>query len=281
MEKQLHENFEQVLKSFHPHPPADVAGGLLKVRCPQCLKLYSIRSESISEPKPQFECTACKTQFWIPFPESLQQGEVLGFAVSWLDKTTMKATDSTEAGFKCENCGHLKSARDAKCESCGQFPLYLQEKEREVQDGFRVPEDLRSLWRQVIDDYGNISLHDRFIQLCKNKSQLDYAAYRYSRVLKSCPADEISEKMVKQIHQLLSVQMKEQTVTQMAPAPTAMKSKSSSPKRLSTAVAVGLVAIGSLLVIGGCFLPNFRNLVGVGAAFFFMAVAIHTTLNRT
>lgn len=55
-------------------------GATLRARCPHCYKLFSIHAGEISEARPRFECTDCHGQFWLPFPESLENSAgMIGF----------------------------------------------------------------------------------------------------------------------------------------------------------------------------------------------------------
>ncbi|MDC0980203.1 hypothetical protein OAQ84_00560 [Bdellovibrionales bacterium] len=66
----------------------------VRVRCPDCFKQYSVQAAEIVESKPRFECLDCKTQFWIAYPEVLEQEEVIGFPVDWINTPGQRALEN-------------------------------------------------------------------------------------------------------------------------------------------------------------------------------------------
>lgn len=82
------ENFENQFGSIHPPRRAPSS---VRVRCPDCFKQYSVQASEITEAKPRFECLDCKTHFWIAFPEVLEQKEVIGFPVDWINTPGQRA----------------------------------------------------------------------------------------------------------------------------------------------------------------------------------------------
>lgn len=71
--------------------PTDQTGQMMRnpavvrVRCPECFRLYSVSAAEISESRPRFACIQCETKFWLAFPESLEADEVIGFPLEWLE----------------------------------------------------------------------------------------------------------------------------------------------------------------------------------------------------
>ena len=53
------------------------------MRCPECLKLYFADPHEVSGSRPKFQCQNCQMRFWVAYPESLNQGEVLGYPLNW------------------------------------------------------------------------------------------------------------------------------------------------------------------------------------------------------
>ena len=50
----------------------------LRVRCPECRKLYMVQFGDIGEAKPRFECVQCRTRFWLSLPEMDLSRELTG-----------------------------------------------------------------------------------------------------------------------------------------------------------------------------------------------------------
>lgn len=57
------------------------------MRCPECLKLYTADLEEITERHPKFQCQNCQMRFWVAYPESLDQGEILGYPLEWMESS--------------------------------------------------------------------------------------------------------------------------------------------------------------------------------------------------
>lgn len=91
------ENFEN-----HIHPNLNLSKHpvVVHVRCPDCFKQYGVQVSEITESKPRFECLDCKTQFWIAFPEVLEQKEVIGFPVNWLNTPGQRILDESSSAVK-------------------------------------------------------------------------------------------------------------------------------------------------------------------------------------
>lgn len=67
----LTEKAKKSWAAFEPNNPVAVNNPLkqdLEFRCPQCYKLYKVRSEDIHSSRPQFECHICHAQFEFDFP---------------------------------------------------------------------------------------------------------------------------------------------------------------------------------------------------------------------
>ncbi len=287
----------------------------VRVRCPQCFKLFSVSVHTVSEPRPRFACTSCETQFWIPFPECLDQEELLGFPVSWLEEAkenvsshlspnpssshlirqsalaqpseapaplearTVKEDLLEEPKVPCPKCGAKHKPTAEECQSCGIiFSNYLESAE-DAQAGFKVNRQLREAWKTLINEFDKPSLHEEFISLCSKDNRLDYAAYRYGRVSKACPEDEVSKKMLERVEGLITASAQAKlpgTSDAIAAAPAKEKKPWYAGFRISTVI----ISIGLLLMAVGYFLPAFRNIVGLGAATIFLAIAIRIYFPR-
>lgn len=269
-----HNHNEEAIQ--HEIPQAGMTASKVKVRCPQCFKLFSINAKNVSEPRPRFSCSSCTTQFWIPFPESLEQEELLGFPVSWLENrsedisTHLKKSDSPELqaqleeklqveGLACPKCGEKNEASASECRSCNVIIAQFKDQQEDLQAGFKTSKQLRTSWKTLIDDFDNPELHEDFIQKCKNEGALEYAVYRYGRVNKACPTDELSSAMLERLEKMVMTQAQPKTLE---------KTKIAMPQISSI-----VIGIGVLLMAGGYLWPTFRNIVGVGAAIVFLAIA--------
>lgn len=273
----------------HSHE-LNFAQSKVRVRCPQCFKLFSISGTHISEPRPRFGCTSCDTQFWIPFPEALEQEELLGFPVSWLDNKAENISshlkqseiaaplNASDAQIDCPKCGKKNDLQQKECKSCGVIFSQYKDQQEDLEAGYKTSRQLREAWKTLIDDFDKPELHEGFIQLCQKESSLDYAIYRYGRVNKACPTDEISSAMLERLEKL-SMTSFPMAADEAKKTEKAKRVKPQTP--FSTQVSNFVIGLGIVLMAMGYFLPTFRNIVGVGAATVFLAIAIRIYFRKS
>ena len=124
---------------------------LIRVRCPQCFKLYSIESAEINEPKPKFECLDCKQRFWLPYPEALEQASgLIGFPLEWIEEKSEQemAPEAVvnqepvveQKPFQCPNCSEPYAGGDTECKKCG----IIFDKIEEVKEKRKSPRQLKN-----------------------------------------------------------------------------------------------------------------------------------------
>ena len=135
---------------------------------------------------------------------------------------------------------------------------------------------LQAAWKKVISDYANLSLHQEFLRMAQREYNLAYAAAQYGQMLKLMPTDEITRQRISEIHAMSSVML-----------PPRRASHASRTSRGSTARIYGYPRLwqipllgATILMVAGLAVPFLRNLVGVGAAFLFLAVAMHVHFRR-
>lgn len=237
----------------------------VKVRCPQCFKLYAVKSTEIYETKPKFECQQCKARFWLAYPECLEQPEVMGFPVEWLE-TQVRSSVSTQPSIKTEKCPkcqveHMVGQKE--CFHCGLiFEKYQAKEENRTNLLPPAHPDLSKHWSRVLENYENESRHLQFLKDCQKKKGLDYASYQYGRILEINPSDERAQAMKDMIVALTQTQL------EAAPVKTE-KVKAKWPRASTIAMMVGIVVI-----LIGFSSAQFRNLIGFGTAILFLSLAI-------
>lgn len=242
----------------------------VKVRCPQCFKLYAVKALEIQETKPKFECQQCKTRFWLAYPECLDQPEVMGFPVEWLETQVSRpaSTAPTPAAKteKCPKCQIEHMAGQKECFHCGLiFEKYHAKEENRTNLLPPAHPDLAKHWGRVLEGYESEERHLQFLKDCQKKKGLDYASYQYGRILEINPSDEQAQAMKDMILALSQTQMESQTVK----VPEAKAKKGKWP-RLSTVAMI----IGAGLIVAGFSFVQFRNLIGFGTAVLFLSLAI-------
>ncbi len=253
----------------------------IRMRCPSCLKLYSVLSSSISEPRPKFECMSCKTHFWVPFPECLEQKEIIAFPLQWLDPNFQKDQKENNAPSKeaakpiledCPKCTRPYAKGLSECPSCGViFAKYSEPLPLEVSaQAYKAapssvggPQRLKNIWDKITANYEDTLLHDEFLKEGHREGALAYASQQYRRMLSIDPDDELARKMIQKITALSQAPME---MVRSVPI------KHILMERLGFS---GFMMILSLLMMGiGYMVPILRNIVGAGAALFFFALAV-------
>ncbi|MBK8203425.1 MAG: hypothetical protein IPK68_14215 [Bdellovibrionales bacterium] len=283
-----------------PQPPGVYSP--IKIRCPECLKLYAIDPEEIMNSKPKFQCIHCKTKFWMAFPESLgQAGEIIGNRLEWPEKG-LKPPPETQINAPRHD---LKEAREPEvpaekslgpsfvakpanknpelstdpcpkckvpivrgiqeCPHCGilvQKFLAFQKLRDEEEQGFPASKELRAYWATLIDKYDDQECHQKFIRLCQGERNLVYASRQYGKILAAYSGDETANKMRTQILAL----------SQLSAAAIRV-GKKPALNRYSWNLSNFIILLSVILITVGLFLEPWRNMVGVGVALIFFTLA--------
>ncbi len=264
--------------SSQPRPDAELR--LIKARCPNCFKLYAIEAAEIQSPKPQFACSKCQTHFWFPYPESLEQKEVLGFPAEWLHPGIEPAQQQNEVPessgtaeapasrfFNCPRCQGEYSAGDNECPKCGV--VFAKLEMLEGSGHIASSPALRRQWHHVMDNYGNLEAHRKFVSMAQKENKLVFASHQYRRLLSAHSGDETALRMQKEIIAL------SQATEGLSPRPKPIRLSRLMPK-LTTLALMG----GGALIGFGLMIEAARNLIGLGAAIVFFTLAAGWLFNR-
>lgn len=169
----------------------------------------------------------------------------------------------------CPKCFKMNEVTAKECGHCGVV-ISKFKNAFSIQENFPAHSAaLDSEWHAVLADYGNESLHDKFLGSCQRENNLAYAAALYSQMTKLMPGDDLTNKRLTGI----------QRMGEMLLPPTRKSMDYRSPRRLPRVWQLPLFA-GTLLVVVGFSSPVFRNMAGVGAAFIFLAIALQIQLRR-
>ncbi len=263
-----------------------------KLRCPECFKLYVVKASDIREPRPRFECLSCKTQFWIPFDESLDSQEILGFPLAWLEENEEKAQAGTEkqldqkppqeqvsAEFHCPKCESPYAVGETECRQCGLIFAKFDWVNSQGTADHLASAELKFLWHQAKMDYEDKSAHQKFLAACQKEDNLVYAAAQYGRILEAEPGDPMAQSMSQAVQALTSFPLEREGLLGRA---SGAKASAARPRgswpwpRLSS----WIILVSSMLIVVGYFLPALRNMVGVGAALIFLSIALRMYFPR-
>lgn len=246
----------------------------LRVRCPHCRKLYMVQFSDIQEAKPRFECVQCRSRFWLSLPDMDLSGEVHGLPLQMREMPRVTRSTPAPVNVKrepCPKCFKPMEPGHAECSSCGVIVDKFKNAALNFVDG--VPPHsatLAALWKRLVGDYGNDTIHAEFLRACQRERNLPFAACQYGAMSKLMPTDEITTRRLKEVQALGMSSLS---------APDRQTAALKMPKMYSRLWQVPLMG-ATLVMIVGMVLPVFRNLVGVGAVLAFLAFALRIHFRR-
>ncbi len=182
---------EQANPTDPPHKQAEI-----RVRCPDCMKLYQIDPAHITVPQPEFKCQSCATHFWISFPEVLDIPVAIGIqcepkAVSsdFLNPVIQDPLAEPKASAAVSpqsQSPNIKAETQPEQERITAPPACTTEKKQNPL--------LENKWKHVINDYKSVNQHMLFVELCRKNKNFDFGVEKYQRLLEINPHDEIAGK---------------------------------------------------------------------------------------
>lgn len=211
---------------------------------------------------------------------------MIGFPVSWLKSTPLGAASNLEstpsapepklennveapvapaqAPFSCPKCNEPYYAEQKDCKKCGLIfsKFRLQESEGDVS----ASKEQKNRWQLVVDNYTDENVHQEFLRSCLKGENLEYAADRYQKMLKLNPLDDTAKKLHSEV-MALSVAK----VESHAPARQDLERRR---KTLGTRLSHFVIVLSTMVIVIGYFVPELRNLTGLGAATLFFVVAL-------
>lgn len=281
----------------------------LRARCPHCYKLFSIHAGEISEARPRFECTDCHGQFWLPFPESLENtAGMIGFpleaetshfatevesevATNFASEafpvenfalpdfqveepapqqTRARPLERVEAKpFSCPKCGAAYAGGQAECVKCGVIFQKFFTK-LPVRSDFAASKELKALWEAVTLEYEKEDRHRQFIQYGQNDGNLEFVLRKYKDVQEVSASDELSKKFVKEVAAMMTAQAESALVPTKGFKFFAWREWSIPRFNFSPL----LYIIGGVVVAFGMTVPGMRNFIGLGCSILFLGVAV-------
>jgi|GEM_PF-1483077 len=241
-----------------------------RVRCPHCRKLYLVQFADVQEAKPRFECSQCHDRFWLSLPDMDLSSELTGLPLQVKEAPALKVPrkDPTAETEPCPKCFKPNAKHARECLHCGILIAKAKVASLDFVDPLpaRSP-NLENAWKKVVDDYSVEQLHMDFIRTAQIERNLPYAAAQYGQMAKLMPTDEITKKRVSEIQAMAQIMVPE---------------KQSTPHRQRMYPRLWQIPLlgAAILIIVGLALPMFRNIVGLGAAFLFLGIAMQMQLRK-
>lgn len=224
------------------------------LRCPECLKLYVVALSSMQSQNPYFDCQVCETRFKLS--GDLVPGELVA---------TLKVSAEVTKDFKeCPKCGQLNPLMAAECASC----QVLFSKLRLSTTKNPNPSTLDIQWGQLINHFGDVGMHKRFIKLCAEMDSLDWALKKFRDLNILSGGDATCEEMIKRIL-VLQQDLTESRVERL---------RRVSWSRIGYWLFLGT---GFACMVAGFVNPNLKNMAGLGIAIWALAYGIGVSLRGT
>lgn len=111
----------------------------------------------------------------------------------------------------CPKCESALEPGATECLSCGVIlPKILAQLEDPMQADFKADlgADFVYRWQTVLSDYENEQVHWDFINYCQQFEALEFAAYRYRRLV-DIVNDDIAAKMLKRVEAMSIVELED------------------------------------------------------------------------
>ncbi|MCB0413017.1 MAG: hypothetical protein KDD50_01705 [Bdellovibrionales bacterium] len=279
------ESFERSERDVNrPHLDAKEVHEYIYIECPECEKRYVVNCLDVENELPEFVCNKCETAFFVDlnvedFSQPLRglkvqekkdeednalNQDIRFFKENKEEHFQLKNGSATEGGA-CPKCDTKYVVGQPECFRCGLILSKSTAQERGTL--ISATPELKQDWLKLITNFTNIELHNGFIERALKEKNLKYAAYRYGQLKKITPDDDITQEMLDRITKLT-----EAVSGHLVKEPKKTKSK------FGVSTYFGIIAVA--FVGMGMFLPQFRNLVGVGVALLFLIIAMRLVFNK-
>lgn len=231
----------------------------LHIRCPSCAKLYQVETGRIFSASPEFQCVSCETRFAFDFPPA-DPLSVQTYAVA--AKEEVPAPAKTR---KCPRCAAESPETSKECLACG---VIFEKLEGLPQDrSLKAQPSLVRRWKELLADYTNETLHQDFLNACREQDALEYARVQYKDLKRLQGRDEIAEKMLTRI---IAISEVVQGAAPAAPAPVPL-----SRWEMARRILIFLpYLIGLALVLWGGSRIGQKNMIGAGIAILLLSYGL-------
>lgn len=244
----------------------------LKIRCPQCVKLYEVESEDIRSEAPLFQCISCQTRFGFEYPPA-DPANILCFEISNQPETLTAAKQqesvSAEPGGSemknCPKCGAMNGRKSKECYSCHVIFERLVGLPSDA--SLKAQPSLVRKWKMVLENFENQELHQNFIRSCHELDALRFAAMKYEEIKSAQGGDALCDQMIAKINSLMVVGLSQKAST---------KRIEDNPTRPSWLKYLfwSPYTISAMMILYGMINLGHRNLIGIGVALTCMSTGL-------
>lgn len=222
-------------------------------RCPKCSKLFSTKTDQVHVEFPEFTCSQCHCDFKISFFHALEHREVVGVKIN-----SQKPPES----FNLKE----KQTEDSKAEVNTVEGLELDKLIKRTKDPknaieTRVLRPEEKSWQRLLENYENMSLHQKFIKTLRKRRLLDFAIERYAKILEVNPHDETAKYFLNKINIILQTEQQNKLIQRQS-------------RVFSLMVAFSFVLLGLAVIALGHWVFQNKNLIGLGIGIVFFTFAV-------
>ena len=126
---------------------------------------------------------------------------------------------------------------------------------------------MKAFFKKFLDDFENNERHEDFLKECRKLNLLSFASQRYSQLEEAIGSDPIIEQTRSKIQTLAETSFKKEPPK---------KKRKNRRRRLIRPFYISLF-VSAVIITIGFFIPEGRNLIGVGAALAFLTFAARVT----
>lgn len=243
---------------------------IIRVRCPDCRKLYSIDPNDLHSAQPFFECVACKSKFSFKRDQIPMGGFVIAKTVKPANADELQSlnlAELTNSLRECPECHQNNPKARKDCLRCGL--IFEKAALAKDNDGTKAIPTLVKTYQDLLKDYQNFTKHMSFVDQCEELQALPFALKKYRNLKAVQPNDPIAKKMWDSIvfRGLLS------THKQLAKFPQIERFLTQIPWR--KVMKLSPLVLAMTLIVVGMASGTLRNMVGMGAALLFMIFGIN------
>mgnify|MGYP003683199283 CR=1 FL=1 len=188
------------------------------------------------------------------------------------------ATELGESYLNCPACNKEMIAGHSECFSCGVIVQRFKStqslrKTKDIVGGIEhlSQEDFKRLdkaWKKVVVNYHDKATHENFLKQCYEHRALPFAIHHYSKMLEIDKEDDIADLMRRQALSTVSIGF-ENKVSDIGES----KVETRGLPFLKWVNWAGLF-FSSFCIVTGLATPGARNLVGLGASFLVLFIAL-------